>query len=248
LPSVAAILTWLAVLGAFFRPAAARGASAEFLPTEYKLLSADGSRVIGQARFRIAARASGRELVQGRYRFNDGEYDVDEDWLEMQPGDRLPTLLTYKHVFFHPDGSFDRVSEADIERGRASCTIYVDRRPETQSAQLAFPPDVYAGPALILPIRHLVYSGSKKKANFHAFTCAPGPKIYAISGSIKSAVDWRLYAGKVVEVDIQPDFGPLNFIVASFLPTIRLWFDPAKDFELVGVELTLPPEGIPATS
>ena len=230
-----AILTWLAVVGAFFGAAVAQGASVDFSPTEYKLLSADGSRVIGQAHFGITARAGGRELVQGRYRFNDGDYDIDEDWLEMRPG-RLPALLTYKHVFFHPDGSLVRVSEADIERGHASCTIYVDRRPETQSTELVFPPDVYAGPALILPIRHSVRSGSKEKANFHAFSCAPGPKIYAVSGSIESAVHWRLYSGTVVEVDIQPDFGPLNFLVASFLPTVRLWFDPAKDFELVGVE------------
>ncbi len=211
-------------------------ASLDFPPTDFKLLSADGSVVIGRAHFKMAARSSGRALVQGEYQYTNGEYDIDEDWLEIRADAYLPTLLSYRHAFFHADGSLDRVNEADLKSGRASCSIYVNGEAKTLNAKLTFPADTYAGPAVTLPIRNFIRRGSAESAEFRDFSCAPGPKVYLVKTSIERPAQWTLYPGKLVQVDIKPDFGLLDILVAPFLPKIRLWFDPAKDFELVGAE------------
>jgi hypothetical protein len=230
------MLRWIVVLGALSGFTTVAAASLDFPPTDFKLLSADGSIVIGRAHFKIAARSSGRALVQGEYQYTAGEYDIDEDWLEMPRAADLPRLLSYRHAFFHANGSLDRVNEADLKSGQASCTIYVNGEAETQKAQLTFPADTYAGPAVALPIRNFIRRGSTESAEFHDFSCAPGPKIYLVKASIERPAQWTLYPGKLVQVDIKPEFGLLDILVAPFLPKIRLWFDPAEDFELVGAE------------
>jgi hypothetical protein len=233
---IAVTLRWIVVLGALSGSATVTAASLDFPPTDFKLLSADGSVVIGRAHFKMAARRSGRALVQGKYQYTNGEYDIVEDWLEIRPDANLPTLLSYRHAFFHADGSLDRVNEADLKSGRASCSIYVNGEAKTLNAKLTFPADTYAGPAVTLPIRNFIRRGSAESAEFRDFSCAPGPKVYLVKTSIERPAQWTLYPGKLVQVDIKPDFGLLDILVAPFLPKIRLWFDPAKDFELVGVE------------
>ena len=224
------------MLGALSGSATVTAASLDFPPVDFNLLSADGSVVIGRAHFTMAARSSGRALVQGKYQYTNGEYDIDEDWLAIRPDAHLPTLLSYRHAFFHADGSLDRVNEADLKSGRASCSIYVNGEAKTLNAKLTFPADTYAGPSVTLPIRNFIRRGSTESAEFRDFTCAPGPKIYLVNASIERSAQWTLYPGKLVQVDIKPEFGLLDLLVAPFLPKIRLWFDPAKDFELVGVE------------
>jgi hypothetical protein len=232
---IAAALRWIVVLGAL-SGSAVTAASLDFPATDFKLLSADGSVVIGRAHFKMAARSSGRALVQGKYQYSNGEYDIDEDWLEIRPDAHPPTLLSYRHAFFHADGSLDRVNEADLKSGQASCSIYVNGEAKTLNAKLTFPADTYAGPAVTLPIRDFIRRGSAESAEFRHFSCTPGPKIYLVNASIEQPAQWALYPGKLVQVDIKPDFGLLGILVAPFLPKIRLWFDPAKDFELVGAE------------
>ena len=102
---IVATLRWIVVLEALSGSATVTAASLDFPPTDFKLLSADGLVVIGRAHFKMAARSSGRALVQGKYQYTNGEYDIDEDWLEIRPDARLPTLLSYRHAFFHADGS-----------------------------------------------------------------------------------------------------------------------------------------------
>jgi hypothetical protein len=233
---IAATLRWIVVLGALSGSATVRAASLDFPPTDFKLLSADGSVVIGRAHFKMAARRSGRALVQGNYQYTNGEYDIDEDWLEIRPDAHLPTLLSYKHAFFHADGSLARVNEADLKSGQASCSMYVNGKAKTLNANLTFPADTYAGPAVTLPIRSFIRRGSTESAEFRDFSCAPGPKIYLVKAFIERSAQWTLYPGKLVQVDIKPEFGLLDLLVAPFLPKIRLWFDPAKHFELVGAE------------
>jgi hypothetical protein len=233
---IAVTLRWIVVLEALSGSATVTAASLDFPPTDFKLLSADGLVVIGRAHFKMAARSSGRALVQGKYQYTNGEYDIDEDWLEIRPDARLPTLLSYRHAFFHADGSLDRVNEADLKSGQASCSVYVNGEAKTLNAKLTFSADTYAGPAVTLPIRNFIRRGSTESAEFRVFSCAPGPKVYLLKASIERPAQWTLYPGKLVQVAIKPDFGLLDILVAPFLPKIRLWFDPAKDFELVGVE------------
>jgi hypothetical protein len=232
---IAATLRWIVVL-AWSGSVTVAAASLDFPQSDFKLLSADGAVVIGRAHFKMAARSSGRTLVQVKYQYNNGEYDIDEDWLEIRPDAQFPTLLSYRHAFFHADGSLDRVNEADVKSGQASCSIYVNGEAKILHAKLTFPADTYAGPAVTLPIRNFIRRVSTESGEFHDFSCAPGPKIYLVNVSIERPAQWTLYPGKLVQVDIKPHFGLLDILVAPFLPKIRLWFDPARDFELVGAE------------
>src|SRR5438132_330596 len=150
----------MVVLGALSGSATVTPASSDFPPTDFKLLSADGSVVIGRAHFKMTRRSGGRALVQGKYQYTNGEYDIDEDWLETRADAHLPTLLSYRHVFFHADGSLDRVNQADLKSGQASCSIYVNGEAKTLNAQLTFSADTYAGPAVTLPIRNFIRRGS----------------------------------------------------------------------------------------
>jgi hypothetical protein len=188
--ALVAIFESIFLLGVLSSSVIASAASVDFPPTDFKVLSADGMVVLGRAHFKLAAQSGGRALVEGKYQFTNGEYDVDEDWLELQPHADLPTLLSYRHAFFHADGSLDRVNEANLKSGQASCTIYVNGKAETQKADLAFSADTYAGPAVTLPIRKFI-RGSMKSVEFRDFSCTPGPKIYLVRASIEQLASGR---------------------------------------------------------
>ena len=93
-------LNWLVVLGWLLSTATVRAASIDLTQTHFKLLSQDGSAVIGRATFEVVVQNGRRELVQGKYQFNNGEYDIDQDWLELRSRSTLPLLLRYRHAFF----------------------------------------------------------------------------------------------------------------------------------------------------
>jgi hypothetical protein len=239
------ILRCLAILAGLSTLALRHHVSADLSPAWFKLLSSDGSRVIGSAHFEAEEGAKENLVIRGTYNFANGEYDIDEVWLDTRPTVPLPVLLRYRHSFFHADGSLDRASEADSTTGRASCSTYVNGKPQTVSEKLSFPADTYAGPAILLPIQDFLRRGSAGSAGFHDFHCAPGPKIYAISISVQPPGRWELYPGESLELDIQPDFGEFNIFVAPFVPKVRLWFDPARHFELVGAETARYYRGLP---
>jgi hypothetical protein len=130
----------------------------------------------------------------------------------------------------------DRLSEVELRSGAASCTIYANGHAATESAKLTFPSDTYAGPAVLLPIRDFIRRGSQAKASFRDFTCAPGPKLYLVRIVVERRAHWPLYPGELVEADITPEFGWANNLVSPFVPKIRLWFNPAKGYDLIGAE------------
>jgi hypothetical protein len=229
-----ATLRSLVILAGLSASAPGHGASVDLSPASFKLLTSDGSQTIGKAYFEVS-RPTGDLVVRGRYTFVSGEYDVDEVWLARRSNTNLPALARYRHSFFHADGSLDRVSDADLKSGQASCSVYINGKPRTDRAKLNFPSDTYAGPAVSLPIRDFL-RGSNGSAAFHDFHCAPGPKIYAVKVSAQQLGHWKFYPGQSLEVDVQPDFGRLNLLVAPFLPKVRLWFDPTRDFELIGAQ------------
>ncbi len=202
--------------------------------THFKLLSADGSTVIGKANFQIIRPATTQIILRGNYRFTNGDYDIDEDWLKLGAGAKLPELLKYKHTFFYRNGSLDRVNEANFVNGSASCTIYDDAHAKVKSTKLSFPPNTYAGPAVMLPIRYFLFRHSAGITNFHYFVCAPDPNIFVVAAAIQPAAHWTYYPGNLAEVDVRPHFGWLDFVIAPFVPHIRLWFDRDHHFEFVG--------------
>lgn len=50
--------------------------------------------------------------------------------------------------------------------------------------------------------------------------------------------EWAHFPGKVVRVDIKPDFGWLNVVAALFVREIRAWFSPSDDWRFVGGTFT----------
>ena len=37
---------------------------------------------------------------------------------------------------------------------------------------------------------------------------------------------WTSYGAEAMRVEVRPDFGLLNMIVAAFVPKLHAWFDP----------------------
>jgi hypothetical protein len=203
---------------------------------EFKLLSSDGSAVIGRARLAIVQQTPEQNLVRVNYQFTNGEYDIDEDAVQLRPNNNVSTLIKYKHSFFHPNGSLERVDEADLMSGIASCVQYLNGHPKAQKAKLSFPPDTYAGPIMIVPVRDLIQSGSRETGAFHYFSCIPKPKIYRIVITVQRRVHWSLYSGELDKADLQVDLGWLGFVISRALPRTQLWFDPANHLSLVGAK------------
>jgi hypothetical protein len=202
---------------------------------DFTLLSANGSTVIGRVRFALVQRTSQHAVVQAKYQFASGEYDIDEDSVRLQPN-KTSTLIKYKHSYFHPDGSVDRVNEADFVSGTASCIQYLNGRPKAENAKLSFPDDTYAGPLMIVPIRDYIQSSSREAGAFHYFSCIPRPRIYRIMIAVQRHVHWSLYGGELDKVDLQPDFGLLGFLLSRAVPSTELWFDSADHLGLIGVK------------
>jgi hypothetical protein len=71
----------------------------------------------------------------------------------------------------------------------------------------------------------------------HAFSCAPTPKIFAISVNIDpgNAV-WTTYGAEAIRVEVRPDFGLLNLVIAPFVPKLHAWFDPNDRLAFIGDE------------
>ena len=66
-----------------------------------------------------------------------------------------------------------------------------------------------------------------REIKFHAFACVPGPEIFGVETSAPDRPEhWPLYPGDLVRLDMRPDLGALNFLIAPFMPTMDAWFNP----------------------
>jgi hypothetical protein len=106
--------------------------------------------------------------------------------------------------------------------------------PDVRETTLEVPADTYAGSAqLTFVVGRL--RGAAVKIRFHSFNCIPDPRIIAIKATpLSGLVPWSMYPGKLVKIEMTPDFGWLNIFIAPFIPRIYGWFDPADRFQFVG--------------
>ncbi len=230
-------LSALLAFWCLFAPAVARAAGdLDFPPTDYTIRSVDGVHVIGHAHFAVTTSADGLITVRGEYRFLDGEYDNDEATLRPSSDGSLPRLVRSHHAFFHADGSPDRESRTDVAAGTGSCTIYENGQPHVSSAQLDFPADTFAGDAVMLPLQRFLRTGGNGSISFHDFNCISGPKLLKVTARARPPSSWFYYPGELTRVDVEPDFGWINVVIAPFLPRIQAWFDPSEDWFFVGGE------------
>jgi hypothetical protein len=213
-----------------------RGASSSDIDgLQFKILSADGEATIGYTRFTVLQNNSTEE-IKGETRYLDGERDSEDEVLSIAAYTYALHLETYEHSFFNTDGTLYMVDKLDTKSGVASCANYASGKMKLRSSQLDVPADSFAGASGLMMLVGSLRHGSRE-IKFHAFACAPGPEIFSVKALLPDRSDhWSLYPGDLVRLDMRPDLGALNLLIAPFLPTMDAWFNPADNWSYVGGE------------
>jgi hypothetical protein len=231
------LLTATAAVWCLLTPASSsRAGDLDFPATDFTLRSFDGSQVIGHAHFGVTPNGNGLTTVRGEYRYLDGTYDVDQSTVRPGVAGNLPTLVRTDHSFFLADGSPERESHIEFAAGTGACMLYANGKPQVSSAKFDFPADTFAGDTVILPLRRYAAAGGRGSLSFHVFNCIPGPKLLKVTATASAPAPWNYYPGNLIQVDVKPDFGWINVVIAPFLPQLRAWFDPGDDSFFVGGE------------
>jgi hypothetical protein len=234
LPIIVALMCWPG------GPARAKSA-AEYLinfpSSDFVILSKDGRQTLGHARYAVSNGPDG-PVLRGEKRFLDGTYDIESDRFEIRPGAPLPVLDSFDHWFFAADGARLFGGHANFRTGVASCTEPGHGKPSTITATLKFPADTWAGSSVAIPIEHLLREGGERSMKIQVFICVPRPGIVTLEVTAnRRPGSWADYDAPVIAVRMRPKLGWWDVIIAPFLPKLNAWFDPRRDFRLVGAEV-----------
>lgn len=212
-----------------------RAGAFDFQPLELKVLSPDAKRTIGATRFTVS-RDNSFEVIKAETRYQNGEHDNEIERLNPASPGTTPTLDSYEHSFFNADGTLHMVDTLDAKAGVASCTSYMAGSEKVRRSKLEVPADSFAGASELM----MVVASLRQQTHevrFHAFACVRGPAIFSVEASVpRRAERWPLYAGDLVRLDLRPDLGVLNLLLAPFMPTMDAWFNPADNWNYVGGE------------
>ncbi len=209
---------------------AAAGVSA--LNSDLYIYDPTGTRLLGRAHYTVTQHDS-VVTIEGRNDFIDGQRDVEHETLKTAEGE-LPRLLTYEHDFFDAHGAAQRTASADAVTGKTSCAKYENGRGTIETAVLQFPPDTYAGADVLVPVADHFRRGATD-LDIHVFDCALGPRILTLHADLARAPwSFRPHDGELARADAHPVFGWFNLLLKPFVPTIRMWFDPLRDYAFVG--------------
>ena len=205
-----------------------------FPTTNFTILNPDTGATIGRSRYSIESVAGGA-ILHGQSSYYDGQSDVETGKLKLGVGDGLPKLVEFDHTFYNPDGSIQARAHADLKSGASTCTNTAAG--VNSSDVLEFPRDTWAGASIVIPIQSYLSAGEKDLPPLHAFNCAPGPKIFSISlRSDPGVAIWTPYGASTMRVEVRPDFGWFNVVVAAFVPKLHVWFEPGNGWAFVGDE------------
>jgi len=212
---------------------------ADFPPTSFKIYSQEGGGLLGTSRYFVEHLGPGEYRLHGNNHYLNGQYDIELDTLVIDPGERVPRLKSFSHVFYKPDGTILVAGHAEIKSGGEAVCVANEQGKEVRYAQqFDFPPDTYAGAAVLIPIIHALRKGVTAPFEMHFFDCTPKPRIVTIQATPTSAgTGWLHYPegqGHLIEVQIKPDLGWLDLLAAPFLPVTHSWFNPAEGFTYVG--------------
>jgi hypothetical protein len=208
-------------------------------PTDFDIIdAAEGTQVIGHGHYEVTHDGAWHATALGEDRFDTGEYDIERDRLELSGDDQLPRMVTFEHTFFRANGTVQRASKANFRTGLASCMHYEKGQPVVLKTPLKFPPDTFAGAMIVLPLKGYLLRGKKNGIILHDFNCVPGPQIFTVRAQVHPPSAWVHFPGELVRVDLKPDFGWLNFVVALFVPEIHAWFSPPDDWRFIGAQFT----------
>jgi hypothetical protein len=214
----------------------AHSAALSFPETDFTIQNPDTGATLGHGRYSVESVAGGA-ILHGLSRYDDGQSDVETGKLQLKAGDGLPKLVEFDHTFFNRDGSIQMRAHADLISGAATCTSTASGVRSDSPATLQFPDDTWAGASVIIPIQLYLRANGKELPPMHVFSCAPDPKIFAISLQADPGLaQWTPYGGSVLRIVVKPDFGWLNVIVSAFAPKLHIWFDPGDGWAFVGDE------------
>jgi hypothetical protein len=230
---ILAITALLALAIACWPEGAAALSVFELSATDVTIFAPDSEMVIGHGKYKLT-HVDGLDVVEGENKYLNGEFDREEQRVRPSVGGLPPLLVHYQHRYFNPDGTPQYEDSLDAESGSASCRRYDSDVPDVRESILKIPPDTYAGATQLMLVVGRLREGAAS-ITFHSFNCIPDPKIIAIKATPLSApVEWPMYPGKLVKMEIKPDLGWLNVLIAPFIPKIYGWFDPADAFNYVG--------------
>ncbi len=209
-----------------------------FPPSDFDILSADTGQLIGHGHYTVKQTATTR-ILRGENRYLNGEYDTEEDQLEIVEGSALPQLVSFRHDFFNADGTPSLQSRLDMATGVGICGKEVAGKLELVSEHLKLPDDTYAGASVLLPIQQLMTDRDRTHTlKLHVYNCAPSPRLIAID--VKPELEpqtWVHYPGELEKIDIKANFGFWTLVIQPFIPKLGAWFDPSRDMLLVGAQL-----------
>ncbi len=219
-------------------PAANGATSLNFPPSDFDILSADHSQLIGHGRYTVDETA-GTLTMHGENLYLNGEYDIEEDLLTIAAPDSPPRLKSFRHDFFKADRSPSMEARLDLETGLAVCGTAVGGKLDLVTEQLTIPEDTYAGASVLLPIQQLVANGDRAATlKLHVFNCAPTPKLIAVDVKPEAHMrPWVEYPGELEEIDVKANFGFWTLVIQPFIPKLAAWFDPSQNMLLVGAQL-----------
>ncbi|MGC1341274.1 MAG: hypothetical protein WA854_03045 [Candidatus Binataceae bacterium] len=207
-----------------------------FSSADFEILDPANSNVIGHARYAVSKEGDGIAL-HGDDRYTSGQYDFEIERFDTRAA-ALPVLTAADHYFFLANGAPEFQTNFDVKSGLATCIDFRRQPPLTENTQLKVPSDIWMGASVMVPIQEFLRGGGSGTLQTHVFSCAPGPKIFAVQVSItQMQAHSPLSRPGVVEVDFKPDFGWLNLIAAPFVPHLNAWFDPTHDWDFVGAAL-----------
>jgi hypothetical protein len=235
-PALLGVVAGLGLMG-LAAPGMAAGYVINFPPTDFTIYNPDGTQKLGSAHYYVEQVPGGEiAILHGEDRYLDGGYDIETEHLQLDHHGGYPTLVEFDHSFFNAKGALTIRGHADLRTGLASC----DGAGSAPSApqQITFPPDTYAGASLLIPLQSFLDEGDVEKLHLHAFTCTPGPRVFAITASVDAnPMPKPLFSEALIKVDAHPDFGWITFLVKPFVPKLDAWFDPQQQWKFMGAEL-----------
>jgi len=207
-----------------------------FPPTSFAILNPTTGVAMGRARYRIESTPDGG-ILRGENGYFDGQTDVETAHIQVAAGGQ-PKLTEFDHTYYNPDKSILKRAHVDLKTGGGTCIDNSAGQKSEQSEVLTIPDDTWAGASIVIPIQNFLRAGDHGISRpLHAFSCAPTPKIFSISVDIDPGpAVWTTYGAEAIRVQVRPDFGLLNVIVAAFVPKLHAWFDPAKGLDFIGDE------------
>lgn len=227
------IAVLIAILNWGWTDEAACQSAFDLSATNVTIFAPDSQRVIGDGHYHLT-HLDGLDVVEGEDKYLDGEYDREEQHLRPSVGGLPPVLVDYKHRYFNADGTPQYEESLDARTGNASCKFFGSSVPDIHDTSVEVPADTYAGATqLMLLVGRL--REAAPNITFHSFNCIPEPRIVAVKATPMSGpVTWPMYPGNLVKMEMKPDFGWLNVVLAPFIPRVFAWFDPANRFNYVG--------------